>query len=82
MNKAPSDFLEYYDIEIVEMIKKKYEIPHMEAFIRFVNSKTYQMIENKDLEMWDYGAPAIFDMWENEQVTGRPQTSVYLRSID
>ena len=82
MNKAPSDFLEYYDIEIVKMIKKKYEIPNMEAFIRFVNSKTYQMIENKDLEMWEFGVPAIFDMWENEQITGRPQTSVYLRSID
>lgn len=82
MNKAPSDFLEYYDIEIVKMINDKYDIPQMEAFKKFINSKTYQMIESKDLEMWDYGIPAIFDMWENEQITGRPQTSIYLRSID
>ena len=82
MNKAPSDFLEYYDTEIVKMIIDKYDIPALEAYKRFVNSKTYAMIENKDLEMWDYGYPAIFDMWENEQITGKPQTSVYLRSID
>lgn len=82
LNKAPSDFLEYYDTEIVKMIIEKYDIPQMEAFKKFINSKTYAMLENKDFAMWEFGYPGIFDIWENEQVTGTPHTSVYLRSID
>jgi len=82
MNKASADFLEYYDRELVKMINDKYNIDYMEAFKRLVKSETYQMLEDKNLEMWDFGIPAIFDMWEAEQVTGVVQNSVYLRSED
>ena len=64
------------------LINEKYEIPHMKAFIEFVNSKTYKMLENIDLKMYEFSPLAIFDMWENEKITGTPQTSVYLRSVD
>ena len=72
-------FLDYYDKEIVKMIVEKYKISFMEAFRKFVSSETYKMLKNPNLEMWEFGIPAIFDMWESENETGEPQSSVYLR---
>lgn len=72
-------FLDYYDKEIIKMIVEKYNMSFMDALRRFLSSKTYKMLKNPKLEMWDFGIPAIFDMWENENITGKPQTSVYLR---
>ncbi len=74
--------LKSYDVTIVNLINEKYEISYMKAFIEFVNSKTYKMLENIDLKMYEFSPLAIFDMWENEKITGTPQTSVYLRSVD
>lgn len=73
-------FLDYYDKEIVKMIVEEYKMSFMEAFRKFISSKTYKMLRNPDLEMWEFGIPAIFDMWESENKTGEPQSSVYLRS--
>lgn len=72
-------FLDYYDKEIIKMIVEKYNMSFMEALRRFLYSKTYKMLKSPKLEMWDFGIPAIFDMWENENITGKPQTSIYLR---
>jgi len=80
MTKISSDNLYYYDKEVVKSISEKYGIPYMEAFIIFINSLTYKMLEDKKYEMYEFGALVIFDMWENEIVTGTPQNSVYLRS--
>ena len=74
--------LKSYDVTIVNLINEKYEISYMKAFIEFVNSKTYKMLENIDLKMYEFSPLAIFDMWENEKITGTPQTSVYLESVD
>ncbi len=74
--------LKSYDVTIVNLINEKYEISYMKAFIEFVNSKTYKMLENIDLKMYEFSPLAIFDMWENEKITGTPQTSVYLKSVD
>lgn len=82
MNKISSDYLRYYDKEIVNKINEKYNIPYMEAFNKFVNSKTYAMLEDKNLAMYEFAPLAIFDMWENEIITGTPQNSIYLRSVD
>ena len=32
-----------------------------------------------DLKMWHFSPLAVFDMWENEQATGDPRNSLYLR---
>lgn len=74
--------LKSYDVTIVNLINEKYEISYMKAFIEFVNSKTYKMLENIDLKMYEFSPLAIFDMWENEKITDTPQTSVYLKSVD
>ncbi len=72
-------FLNYYDKEVTGMISDKYGYDHMTALHKFLFSKTYTMLSDKALEMWEFGCPAIFDMWETEQVTGDPRNSVYLR---
>lgn len=45
----------------------------------FIFSKTYKMLSDSELEMWDFSPFGIFDMWEAEQVTGDPRNSLYLR---
>ncbi len=78
MKDYMSLFLEYYDKEIIKMIVKKYNYTYMDAFKKFLNSETYRMLKNIKLEMWEFGCPAIFDMWEYEQKTGSPLNSSYL----
>lgn len=79
MNKVSSDFLNFYDLEVVKLMNEKYDIDFMEAFKMFLNSETYKMLENPKMMMYQFGAPGIFDIWENERITGSPLTSVYLR---
>lgn len=74
-----TSMLIYYDSEICRMICDKYGIDHMSALRRFLCSETYKMLIDPDLEMWDFSPIAIFDMWENEQITGDPRNSLYIR---
>lgn len=39
----------------------------------------HEMLENEDCGMIDFGAGAIFEIWECEKVTGDPKRSVYIR---
>ena len=71
--------LAYYDKEIVKKICNKYGFEPMIALKLFLNSQTYQMLADINLQMWDFSPIGIFDMWESEQVTGTPQNSLYLR---
>lgn len=71
--------LDFYDKEVSKKISRKYGFSLMDSYRKFLNSKTYRMLSNPKLEMWDFSPEGIFDMWENEQVTGSPQSSLYLR---
>ena len=51
----------------------------MDALKLFVCSTTHEMLENEDCGMTDFGAEAIFEIWECEKVTGDPKKSVYIR---
>lgn len=79
MNELKPFILSYYDKEVVNEIITKYGMTPFDALSRFLSSETYQMLIDDKLEMWDFSPLGIFDMWENEQVTGTPQTSLYLR---
>lgn len=71
--------LAYYNKEIVKKICNKYGFEPMTALKLFLQSQTYQMLADINLEMWDFSPIGIFDMWESEQVTVTPQNSLYLR---
>lgn len=73
------NILSYYDKEVTKLICEKYGYSPMEALRKFLNSETYAMLSDTRLQMWDFGYPAIFNMWEAEQITGDPRNSSYLR---
>ena len=79
MNRLEPEIVDYYDNEVVMMITEKYGLSEMDALKSFVSSKTHEMLENEDCGMTDFGAEAIFEIWECEKVTGDPKKSVYIR---
>ena len=79
MKRLEPEVIDYYDNEVVVMISEKYGLSQMDALKLFVNSKTHEMLENEDCGMTDFGAEAIFEIWECEKITGDPRNSVYIR---
>ena len=79
MRRLEPEIVDYYDNEVVMMITEKYGLSEMDALKSFVSSKTHEMLENEDCGMTDFGAEAIFEIWECEKVTGDPKKSVYIR---
>ncbi|MBR4004920.1 MAG: hypothetical protein IKI90_03640 [Treponema sp.] len=71
--------LDYYDKAVSLEISCKYGYSLMESLRKFLFSKTYKMLSNPKLEMWEFSPHGIFDMWEAEQITGNPRNSLYLR---
>ena len=80
MNALHPEVLDYYDTEITALISEKYGFSQMEALRKFLNSQSCAMLQNPELEMWEFSPAAIFDMWEVESVTGNPRNSVYFRT--
>lgn len=78
INEMPY-ILSFYDEKVSQMIVEKYGIEPLSALRRFLLSKTYKMLADTELEMWDFSPFGIFDMWEAEQITGDPRNSLYLR---
>lgn len=74
-----TNLLVYYNTEVSRMISDKYGFLPMVSLRKFLSSETYRMLSDQDLEMWDFSPFALFDMWENEQVTGDPRNSLYIR---
>ena len=79
MTNDMPDILYYYDKEVAKLINEKYNFPMKEAFLKFVKSKTYELLRDERLELWDFGPKVILDMWENEFITGNPRNSLYIR---
>ena len=71
--------LQYYDSEVAGLIASRRGIPEMEALGLFLNSETHRMLADDDLKMWYFSPLVLFDMWENEEATGDPRNSLYLR---
>ncbi|MCM1578913.1 MAG: hypothetical protein NC078_08965 [Ruminococcus sp.] len=79
MQKMMCEVLHYYDTEVIKMIIDKYGIEPMDAVKSFIRSRTHGMLEDREYGMDEFGCPALFDMWECEQVTGDPRNSIYIR---
>ena len=37
------------------------------------------MLEDDEMKIWYFSPLAVYDMWENEEATGDPGNSLYLR---
>ena len=71
--------LDYYDKMVSTQISNKYGYSIMDSLRRFLFSKTYKMLSNPELEMWEFSPDGIFDIWEAEQITGDQRNSLYIR---
>ena len=77
--RTEPSILQNYDAEIAELIAKKRQIPIMDALRIFLASKTHEMLVDDEMKIWYFSPLAVFDMWENEEATGEPGNSLYLR---
>jgi len=79
MNRLDPEILDFYDSEVVKMIVAKYGYGERDALSKFLESQTYSMLANPDMEMCEFGPVGIFNIWECEKNSGSPLTSDYLR---
>lgn len=79
MKRLEPEIIDFYNGEVVMMIAEKYGVSHMEALKMFIDSKTHEMLENAECGMTEFGAEAIFEIWECEKVTGEPRNSIYIK---
>lgn len=52
----------------------------MDAARRFLLSETHALLEDAECGLLSFPARSVFEMWEAEQVTGDPRSSLALRS--
>ncbi|MCD8201997.1 MAG: hypothetical protein LUD47_08025 [Clostridia bacterium] len=79
MTRLDPETVDFYTYEVVKMIVEKYNMNEMDAYLDFVKSETHALVENVDMGMTQFGAPAILDIWESEKITGDPRNSIYMR---
>ena len=77
-NTRPS-IMQNYDAELAELISRRRGVSLMEGLRLFLKSETHKMLLDNELRLWYFSPLAIFDMWENEEATGDPGNSLYLR---
>lgn len=71
--------LDFFDRQVADMIAEKYALEDRKAVRLFLESETYQMLLDKKTEIYMMSPNIVFDLWENEQVTGNPRNSRYIR---
>ena len=79
MNRLSPTSLHYYDMSVTELMMQKYGYSRMDAVRKFVSSKTHEMLEDNAYGLYAFGCHGIFDIWEDEMVTGDPRNSIYIR---
>ena len=51
----------------------------MDGLRLFLNSEAHEMLADNELRMWHFSPYVLFDLWENEIVTGDPRNLFCLR---
>jgi hypothetical protein len=78
-NRTRASILQNFDVEVSRLIADSRGVSEMDGFRLFLDSEIHRMLEDNELKMWHFSPIAIFDMWENEVITGDPRNSLYLR---
>lgn len=79
IKKTNPAILQNFDTEVAALIVKNRGISEMDALRIFFASKTHEMLEDNEMKLWYFSPLAVYDMWENEEATGDPGNSLYLR---
>lgn len=77
--RTEPSILQNFDTEIASMISEKRQISLLDALRIFLCSKTHEMLQDDEMKLWYFSPLAVYDMWENEEATGDPGNSLYLR---
>ena len=70
---------DFFDRQVIYLIKEKYGIEDMKAIRSFLFSETYQMLLDPLTEVYSFSPQIVFEMWESEMITGNPRNSQYIR---
>ena len=77
-NTRPS-IMKNFDTELAALISKSRGVSLMDGLRIFLKSQTHGMLLDNEMRLWYFSPLAIFDMWENEEATGDPGNSLYLK---
>lgn len=80
MSNLDARKLNFYDRQVIGMITEKYGLDDKASIRAFIESETYEMLLDIELEVYKMSPHIVFDMWESERVTGNPRNSQYIRS--
>lgn len=79
MTRVDARKMDFYDRQVGQLIIDKYGLAEKEAVRKFMESETYQMLVDTELEVYKMSPYIVFDMWECEKITGDPRNSQYIR---
>lgn len=67
--KIEARTLDFFDRHVAQYIIDKYGLNEIKAIKQFIQSETYQMLIDPELELYKVSPRILFDMWENEKIT-------------
>ena len=70
---------DFFDRQVILLIKMKYGMEDMKAIRSFLFSETYQMLLDPLTEVYTFSPQIVFEMWESEMITRNPRNSQYIR---
>lgn len=79
MTRVDARKMDFYDRQVGQLIIDKYGLAEKEAVRKFMESETYQMLVDTELEVYKMSPYIVFDMRECEKITGDPRNSQYIR---
>ena len=77
--RVTAERMAFYDEYVGKLISEKYALPEKAAIKSFLLSETYKMLLDPETELYKVSPYILFDMWENEKITGKPENSQYIR---
>lgn len=69
MTNIPARTMDFFNRQVVCQIVEKYGVNEMAAVRRFIESETYQMLSDSELEIYKMSPRIVFDMWEIKKTT-------------
>ena len=79
MKRTRASILQSLDASVAEIIAENRKITKLEGLKMFLASETHEMLVDDELKMWYFSPLALYDIWENEVITGDPRNSLYIR---
>ena len=79
MIRTNPGIMQNIDTALAYIIADRRNISKMDALKLFLESETHKMVLDDEMKVWHFAPLAIYDMWENEEATGDPRNSVYIR---